>query len=224
MISIAGEIYRPEFKLFPLSARCTSKCPLLCGETLLVGAEKMEDFNVAPEERAAARGFYDRENLYIQLRCKDRDIVSEVKSAAAAVPGNAADTVQIILKSEKEHGIWVINATVNNIANGFFFYSAGAVIPASSPKLTGIKVKISRDGSLNNTDDTDRSWEAWVTIPYTVFKNRDLKFTPDEKWTILVRRYNFGVHLKAKEVSSFPQMTIFKHYEPTRYARITFQK
>jgi len=220
--SVYGEIYRPEFKLFPPPARCISSCKQPCGETFLIIADKMPDFNVVPTEKAAARGYCDRENFYIKVECIDHDIVSEVKSSSVATPGNAGDTVQILLKSEKDPGIWEFNVTANNIVNGFFHYSSGAVIPASSPKIKGFKAEVSCFGTLNKMDDRDTAWRAVVTIPRTIFKNRNLKFTPEENWTILVRRYNYGVHLKAREISSFPQMTIFNLYESDRFARIIF--
>ena len=220
--SVSGEIYRPEFKLFPPPARCISSCKQPCGETLLMLADKMEDFNVVPTEKAAVLGYCDRDNLYVKVECIDHDIISEVKSAAVARPGNAADTVQILLKSDKDPGIWEFNVTANNIVNGFFHYSSGAVIPASSPKLTGAKAEVTCFGTLNKMDDRDAAWRTVITIPRTIFQNRNLKFIPEEKWTILVRRYNYGVYLKAREISSFPQLTIFNLYESERFARIVF--
>lgn len=224
VISIAAEIYRPEFKLLPITQKCNSSCKPLCGETLLITADKMKDFNIVPDERGAARGFYDQKNLYIKVRCEDRDIISEVKSPKAANPGGAADTIQIMLKSEKDYGIWVINVTANNIVNGFFYYSAGSIVKPTAPTNTGVTAEITLHGTLNNMDDTDTAWEALITIPKKLFQNRKLKFLPEENWTILVRRYNYGIQLKAREISSFPQMTIFDNFEPDRYARITFAR
>ncbi len=219
-----AEIYRPEFKLLPWPEKCSAKCPPLCGKTLLIAASKMEDFNIAPSERSSARGFYDRNNLYIKVRCEDRDITSEVKSPRTANPGNAADAVQIVLKSEKDHGIWVINITANDIVNCFFHHSAGSIVKPEIPEKTGINAQITCFGTLNKLDDTDTAWEALVTIPYSLFERCGLKFTAEEKWTILIRRYNYGIHLNAREISSFPQMTIFNHFEPARYARIIFAR
>ena len=224
MISIAGEIYRPEFKLLPLGSRCSSDCKPFCGETLLIAAEKMQDFNIVPTERTAARGFYDQDNLYIKVNCEDRDIISEVTSPKNAAPGNAADTIQIILKSEKDYGIWVINVTANKIVNNIFYHSAGSIITPTIPAETGVKADITLLGTLNKMDDTDKGWETLIKIPKKLFQNRSFKFIPEENWTILVRRYNYGIQLKARELSSFPQMTMFDHFEPARYARITFAR
>ena len=221
---LLAEIYRPEFKLLPWPAKCSANCPPLCGKTLLIAASKMEDFNIAPSERTAARGFYDQNNLYIKVRCEDRDIISEVKSPQSVNPGNAADAVQIVLKSEKDHGIWVVNVTANDIVNCFFYHSAGSIVKPEIQKNTGIKAAITRTGTLNKLDDTDTAWETVVTIPYSLFKRCGFKFTAQEKWTILIRRYNYGINLNAREISSFPQMTMFDLFEPARYARITFAR
>ena len=220
--SVYGEIYRPEFKLFPPPVKCLSSCKQPCGETFLIIADKMPDFNVVPTEKAAVLGYCDRDNLYIKVECIDRDIISELKSPAVTNPGNTGDMVQILLKSDKDPGIWEFNVSANNIINGFFHHSAGAVIPASSPKIQGFKAEVNCFGTLNKLDDHDTAWRAIVTIPRTIFKNRNLKFIPEENWTILVRRYNYGVHLKAREISSFPQISVVNLYESERFARIVF--
>lgn len=218
----AGTLLRPVLEVLPIGSS-RSGCQLECGELLRIRADKMEDFNIVPDEKASLRCYMDKNNFYVRLYCEDQDILSEVKSPAVLRPGNAADAVQILLKSERDPGIWEFNVTANNIVNGFFHHSAGAVIPASSEKLSGATATVSCEGTLNNSKDRDKAWRVNVTIPKSVFGKKGFKFTPEEKWTVIVVRSNFGVYQKAQEISSFPQ-SVLNVYDPARYAELRFNR
>lgn len=219
----AGEYIRQQIEVLPIARHCKKSCPPLCGEPLRIRALKMEDFNLAPTEQAAVRCYYDEKNFYVFLDCVDRDILSEVKPNSKSSPITAADCFQILLNSEKDPGIWEINVTVNNVVNGFFHHSAGAIIPASSERLSGMSAEIKLNGTLNNSKDTDTGWQALVKIPLSLFKSKGFSFTPDEKWNMLVVRFNFGVSMVYREASCFPQ-SLYNTHDPMRFGKLVWKK
>ncbi len=216
----ASEYLRPEVTIHPIGKECTKKCQAFCPNVFRVQAWKIEDFNRLAVENAAMRCSMDDKNFYIELKMKDGDIVSEALDNKSSKLYNIADAVQILLNCDKYPNIWEINVTANNMSNCFFMPGGGAALPICSEKFS-VKTEVKLDGSLNNSSDTDKSWSVKVTIPLAELRRKNLRFTADENWNILVFRNNFGSNLPARELSSFPQ-TLRNVYETARFARLVF--
>ena len=182
--AVAAEFVRPQ---------------LVCGKDaqfFRMVAKEILHFNRKPLEAASVKADCDKNNLYLTIAMADDDTLTEATQNQSQLR-TFGDAIQIFLKSEKETYLWEFQLAPNGKKSCFFHYGAGRMFypePGSAfPDFTVVN-------KLQNG-----KWDVSVTIPLSIFRDKGLKFTADEKWTFMIVRHNFSRFHNDRETSSYPQ-------------------
>ncbi len=168
---------------------------------------------VLPEgewEGGSVRLLRDRDRLYVGVAFQDRDVQAhgDGDQQRHYLMG---DLAEIFIKPANASCYWEIYVTPRGHKTVYFFPSRayyGMAPVFDAPITPGLEAAAVVDGTLNNYTDTDRGWSAEVSIPLTSLKGVDGRpLAADVPWTVLVSRYNYGVHMSTRPVlSSVPQL------------------
>ena len=164
-------------------------------ESFRILAKKAELFNRMPVERSSVKVDCNENIITFTIEMDDNDLLCEAVNDQDNLK-DLGDAIQIFLKSEKETFLWEFQIAPNGKKSCFFHLGAGRMFyPANAAAY---------DFTVNNTVSKGK-WIMTAAIPLTIFKEKGLKFTNDEKWTFVAVRHNFSRFFNAREISSYPQ-------------------
>lgn len=182
--AVAAEFVRPQ---------------LVCGKDAQFfrkAAKLPEDFNRKPTEETSVKADCDKNNLYFSISMADDDTLTEAKMDQTQLR-SCGDCIQIFLKAEKETWLWEFQISPNGKKSCFFHYGAGRMFyPENGSTFPDFKVK--------NTLAKGK-WDLEIAIPLSIFREKGLKFSKDEKWTFMIVRHNYSRFHNERETSSYPQ-------------------
>lgn len=156
---------------------------------------RVEDFNCTPREMTSVKVDIDAENLYLYFDMVDDDTFSEAQMDQTRL-NSFGDALQLFFKAEKETGLWEFFISPNGKKSCFFHLGAGMMFyPAAGSKFP--------DFSVCNTVK-DGKWQAKVTIPKALFKEKNIDFDSNQ-WKFMFVRHNRSRYATEGEISCYPQ-------------------
>lgn len=158
--------------------------------------QKTEDFNCMPREKASVKFNTDKNNLYFYFDLTDDDVICEATSNQSRLQ-SFGDALQIFLKADQETFLWEFMIAPNGKKSCFFHPGAGMMFyPEVNSEFPDFPVEnIIADGK----------WQAKVSIPKTIFKEKGIKFD-QATWNFMLVRYNFSRYQNtSRETSCYPQ-------------------
>ena len=178
----------------------------------------------AKGENTYARLLWDKENLYVFFKCKDKNIWAEYKERDSKV--YLDDCVEIFISPDSEKVHTYFNLEIN--ACGFFLDHARIV----DERHWRVLVKWNADmklghiirGTLNDNADTDQYWTMEASIPFKNFARVSYGPKPGDTWRLNLNRINrlgkkrkyqysqWSVNQKRSESLHTPGMFGFIHF------------
>jgi hypothetical protein len=193
-------------------------------------ARLLKDFTIAGTRKPAttatvARLLWDDTHLYFGAKMEDQDVYALHEGHDSPFGGD--DVIELFLKPSRTLPYyWEIHVTPNGATRDYFFARRNAG-PAErwQSHHTGMKAAATVDGTLNHWEDRDRGWSAEAAIPWSAFQKWGGKPKPDDRWTFMVSRYDYSVHLEpGVELSAscvLPAVNyhLFEHYQELVFVR-----
>ena len=162
--------------------------------------------NPDPFESGTVKLVYDDKYLYIGAVLQDSDVVHYGKEDQAHLYLQG-DTFEIFIKSEKCPKYWELYATPIGKKTTFIFESRGYARLDWGKLNPSFLTSATVQGTLNNYNDTDKTWTVEVAVPLTMLEGlTGVKFDGKGRWTILLARYNYTYGQKALQLSTVPQL------------------
>lgn len=145
------------------------------------------------EKKASVRFLHDSKNLYIAFSAEDEDLVDASQRDGQALH-TLSDVVEIFLKPVDEPWYWEIHLTPKGRVSTYWWPSRGYVGLGSQPSVLPRFIKSSTrvQGTINQSQDHDQGWTAFVTIPFAQLERSGPPRDPSSRWTILVTRYDYS--------------------------------
>lgn len=170
----------------------------------------------------------DKDFIYISAVMKDDDIIALGKRDQQ-VHCTEGDVFEIFLKPENANHYWELHITPSGLCGVMFYPSRGyhflpqIVLPSERP-LKNIKYKVTVDGTLNKSDDIDRSWTVEAAISLKELAEAGVPFDPQNPWRVLFGRYNFSRYQPLCELSSVPKLSKFDFHVHEEYGKLRINK
>jgi len=157
------------------------------------------------EEQTSFKILWDDEYLYFAVVCEDRSLLSLHTDRDGRIPED--DSVEIYItpnpKKPERHFAFYVN--IHAALYDEKFDAKGGRIPkknfdttATARKQswdsTGVKVKATFDGTLNNHKDTDRSWSLEIAVPFANFADAAVRLPPkpNDVWKLNPNRHAYN--------------------------------
>lgn len=165
---------------------------------------------------------YDERYLYVLAELQDDDI-AQYGTENHTLLFNTGDVLELFLWPENGTRYWEFHGTPNGCYAAFMFSGPGRRIleAALRPELefpTGVALH----GTLNNDLDMDRGWTIELAVPLAELTKYGDKL--DDKWRILVARYNYSKTLPALEYSASTRLPLTDFHRGDWYGRLRFRQ
>jgi putative heme-binding domain-containing protein len=141
-----------------------------------------------PQQQTDARLLWDENYLYVSFKCWDRDVRATRELRDSDVYRD--DCVEIFASPEIDHPTHYFNLEMNARGVQLDNYRPAGQEPANAWNPDGIQIAVQIDGTLNQSDDEDRSWTLEAAIPFKLFAH----VLPDghprngERWRLNLNR------------------------------------
>lgn len=139
----------------------------------------------------------------------------------------AGSIAEIFIKADNNPAYWELYVLPLGNKTSFFYPSGGCQGLHSCfdmPLMPGLKTTSACIGTVNDEKSSDTGWTAEMSIPVKeIEKTTGISFNSSNKWKILVARYNYGVNLRNKQFSSFPELPAVNYHLLEYYAPLQFQ-
>ena len=175
------------------------------------------------EKPTRAKLLWDREYLYVWAFLKDRDIQATLKERDSQTWMD--DCFEMFLKPAKEHpGYYEFHVTPANtqmdlyiperIRNAYSLYKSSAEFDFQSSVLV--------DGTIENRDDEDRSWQVEFKIAWKDFFRTGGAPKPDEIWSFSLCRYDYDRRSEQPTLTSTSPLTQPSFHRHEEFAELQF--
>ena len=173
-------------------------------------------------EGGAVRFAWNEDFFYLGVDFTDSDVVAE-GTADGQHHYQLGDLAELFLWAEDHPWYWELYVTPAGRQTTFFFPGAGRLgLPSGFQHHFWLQVAAQVDGTLNDWRDRDRGWTAEMAVPVSELIRPGGSFGPGSRWRVLVGRYNYSVHLPARELSMCPTMPQGNFHLRPSYGRIEF--
>lgn len=197
-----------------------------CTEADWLRAPELSDFvftwwkegDPAPQP-TRAKLLWDDEYLYIAYQCSDKDIQATRRGRDSQVYRD--DCVEVFASPDFANPQNYFNIEMNAIGEQLDQYRPnGAKLEQWNP--SGIKIGVSIDGTLNDANDTDRSWTLEVAIPFHHFSDVLPHRRPQsgDRWRLNLSRLEDEMALKSQWSQGDRNVPSFHH--PEYFGVVTF--
>ena len=120
---------------------------------------------------------------------------------------NLGKREEVFLKSENSQKYWEIYGTPNSLKSTFHFPTRNAAKLDYGELDPGYDCKATVQGTLNNSDDKDIGWTIEMAFPKKMLEAYcGVPFCNEQKWTVLVSRYNYNMANTFFHLSSVPKL------------------
>jgi hypothetical protein len=178
-----------------------------------------------PISHTKGKMLWDDKYLYVGFMAVDQDLMSSFTVHDS--PTFKEDVLETFLMPDPE-------------TEGYFNFeinALGTVCEEMRPPLkkgeaprkyncTGLKVKVSLDGTLNNNKDKDKGWSMEVAFPFAelpLLKGNTPK--AGDTWKFHLSRYDYSKYLPdSPELSSTALLTRVNFHYPADWQTLIFQK
>ncbi len=176
------------------------------------------------QKAGAVRLAWDDKYFYIGIKFDDSDISAKGK-VDQLHHYKFGDVCELFLKPNDEKWYWELYVTPAVYKTTFFLLSERQ-FGSSKECRSGLQVAAKCEGTLNNQQDTDKSWTAEMAMPIKDLTARGEKFGPDANWRILVARYNYSYQLgeDSPELSASPRLSATNYHLTDEYAVLKLVK
>jgi hypothetical protein len=121
------------------------------------------------KQETRTRLLWDDEYLYVAYECEDTDIVAQCTERDDWVYRD--DTVEIFLNVRPAQTVAYYCVEINARGTIMDYFCAGAEFYIRRFQMEGLRAAVQIDGTLNQRDDTDRSWSLELAIPWANFSD-----------------------------------------------------
>jgi hypothetical protein len=177
-------------------------------------------------EGGTAQVAWDDRYIYVAVDFTDTDVIAQGKEDQLH-HYRMGDLAEVFIKPADNSWYWELYVTPGNNKTSFFFPSRGYLgLPGcfDEPSINGLAVAARVDGTLNNWLDKDTGWTGEMRIPVEELSAAGVPFSTSQPWTIMIARYNYGVNLEEKILSSTAEMPYrFFHLHET-FSPLEFRK
>lgn len=170
-----------------------------------------------------AKILWDREYIYFWAYMEDRDLQSTIRERDGMTWND--DVFEIFLKPSKEHGgYYEFHVTPGNVQMDLF-------IPARAPQAYELykdrdsfefDSAVQLNGSLEQRDDQDVSWELEARIAWKDFVPTGGRPEPNEVWTFALCRYDFDQQATAPTLTTTAPLRRRSFHDYEDFAEIEF--
>lgn len=173
-----------------------------------------------PLQNGSFRLLYDKEYLYLGVEFEDSDIIAESSKNQTRLY-RSGDLAELFLTPGDGHAYFEIYLSPSG-AYTFYLFPGGGVskLPSmfdENRKVDGIKTAVKINGTLNRSNDVDKTWSGELAIPLKNLSVFGSKFASGTSWSILVARYNYAVHLRKMQFSGVPVIPPEASYGDVEY-------
>ena len=165
-------------------------------------------------EAGEVRFAWDKNFFYVAASFQDSDIVAQGKEDQMH-HYRYGDLCELFLKPANESYYWELYATPAGKKTTFFFKQKCAL--DFENYSSGLKVAANCLGTLNDSQDKDKSWTAEMAMPIKDLESYGYKFGQGANWKILIGRYNYTRYLPETELSMTPQLSETNFHLPDEY-------
>ncbi len=176
-------------------------------------------------QRGTIRLAWGQKHLYVAIDYVDSDLRAR-GTKDHEHHYKLGDVAELFLRAPRRAGYAELYATPKSHKTCFWFARPGAKIEVR--KEWGLRVAAQIQGTLNDSSDRDRGWQAEMAVPMKDLMGGAKR--PDGEsaahWTMLVGRYNYGIGGDGErtELSAAPQLSATSFHLVKEYARIEFAK
>jgi len=166
---------------------------------------------------------WDREWLYFLAELEDRDVWADKTQHDSDTWDN--DVFELFLKPSAEHaGYYEFQVNAAGTVFDAFLPDAGAWQSHDSRKdgVFHVETKVVIDGTLNQRDDTDKSWRVEGRLPWTDLLATGGRPAPGEVWKLNLSRYDYDIHRPEPELSSAAPLTELSFHRTDEFAALQF--
>jgi hypothetical protein len=173
------------------------------------------------KQGGTVRFAWDDKYFYVAAALEDSDVVAQGKENQMH-HYKYGDLCELFLKPVPREYYWELYVTPAGKKSSFFFPSKGYLgLPGCLENYnSGLKVAAKTIGTLNNWQNEDKGWAGEMAMPINDLEEFGYQFKPGSEWTILIGRYNYSVHLPAKELSMAPQLSNTSFHLTDQYAKL----
>ena len=123
---------------------------------------------IDPEQQARCKMLWDNHNLYLFVKLRERNLWASIRNHDAMVfQDNAFE--MFVAPSEETYNYFEFQINAYGTVWDLFMpkpYRNGGT-GLTSWDIKGLQKAIYLDGTLNNSEDTDRSWNIELAVPFT---------------------------------------------------------
>ena len=183
-----------------------------------------QDYQEA-ESPAIGKFLWDKDNLYIGIEAKDKDIWATIKEHDGKLWQE--DVLEAFFKPDKSKPTYYeFEFSPKNVVLDLIWPKRGARSLEFAKTLeSNLKKVVKVYGTLDNWKDTDDKWVLEVAIPFSAFKEITVSPKIGDEWSFALCRYDYSVYLEeGRELSSTAKLSKrnFRLWED--YDILLFQK
>lgn len=172
-------------------------------------------------EGGRIRLLHTQTHLILGAELTDSDVVQE--SHEDQQPHfKSGDVLELFLKPHEAPHYWELYVTPNGKKTVYFFEGGGRkFLPSAyAQDPSWLDVAASVQGSFNDPSNRDAGWTAEMAVPLAELAARGIPLQPGQPWQILVGRYNYTIHLPARELSMSPQLPRTSFHETREWGEL----
>ncbi|QEG00230.1 Soluble aldose sugar dehydrogenase YliI precursor [Stieleria maiorica] len=165
-----------------------------------------------PKQQTDAKLLWDDQFLYVSYACVDQDVRATRRGRDSKVYRD--DCVEIFASPELEHPENYFNIEMNALGEQLDQYRPGGEMQ-DNWNPDGIQIAVTIDGTLNDSNDSDRGWTLEAAIPFKLFK----KVLPNgrpvigDRWRLNLSRLEDEMAIKSQWSQGDRNFPRFHHPE-----------
>ncbi len=176
-----------------------------------------------PKTATTARLLWDNSYLYFAAEMEDHDLFAYVTERNGMTWED--DVFELFFKpSVEKFAYYEFQVNARNTPLELYLPSRGAGGYRRFAALSklGMESEVKLRGTLNNHEDTDKSWTVEGRIPWSAFKPTGGRPAAGEKWKFSLCRYDWSVTLERPELSSTSPLTYSDFHRYEDFGELTF--
>lgn len=157
------------------------------------------------EEQTVFKMLWDDKYLYLSYVCEDRSLLSIHTDRDGRIYEDDSVEIYITPNIKKPDRHFAFYSNIHAALYDEKFDGNAKKIQKNNPGKTakndrelswdsrGVKVAVTIDGTLNNNEDTDRSWSTEMAIPFENFSDASIRLPPEpnDAWKLNPNRHAY---------------------------------
>lgn len=174
------------------------------------------------QQQTQARMLWDDQYLYVSFQCDDKNIVATATETGGKVWLD--DCVEVFASPEMDAPENYFNLEINALGTHLINYRPNGGDYDRNWEPKGIKIAVEASGTVNDSSDTDQSWNLEVAIPFSILPNVIPKGSPQvgDRWRLNLNRLEDEMAIKSQW--SQGDQNIPKFHNPDSFGFVEFVK